>query len=352
MICKKSKLRVQGSLHIIFVGLALYPCSRQDEGNLPENTGQSGQFGTSRPSDLGGMAGTAGIPRAGTARLGNPAIQVSTGYSHTCALLTTGKVRCWGWNKYGQLGYRNAANREDNEVTPTSAREVNLGDKAIQITTGTYHTCALLATGKIRCWGWNHYGQLGYGNTTNIGNNISPTLARNVDVGEKAIQVTANGYHSCAVLTTGKVSCWGWNYFGQLGYGHSNTIGDDEPPASAGYVNVGGNVIQLTAGTYHTCALLDTGKVRCWGSNHHGQLGYRNTTTVGNHEAPATAGDVKLAGNVIKIKAEADRTCALLDSGKVRCWGEGEHGRIGYGAITDIENNEIPPFLANVSVAK
>ena len=77
-----------------------------------------------------------------------------------------------------------------------------------------------------------------------------------------------------------------------LGYGHTNNIGDDETPASAGDVNVGGVVVGLGLGRYHTCALLDGGSVRCWGHNNYGQLGYGHTTPIGDDEPPASAGDV------------------------------------------------------------
>ncbi len=78
--------------------------------------------------------------------------------------------------------------------------------------------------------------------------------------------------HSCVVLTGGVVRCWGNNEYGQLGYGHTNNIGDDENPASAGDVNVGGIVTQIAVGRIHTCALLNTGAVRCWGNNEHGGI--------------------------------------------------------------------------------
>jgi alpha-tubulin suppressor-like RCC1 family protein len=74
--------------------------------------------------------------------------------------------------------------------------------------------------------------------------------------------------------------------------GNTNSIGDDETPASAGNVNVGGTVIRVTAGETHSCALLDTGKVRCWGVGIGGRLGYGNTNNVGDVLPPAAAGDV------------------------------------------------------------
>lgn len=80
--------------------------------------------------------------------------------------------------------------------------------------------------------------------------------------------------------------------FGSLGYGNTAQIGDNEAPAVAGDVDVGGTVVQLVAGDSETCALLTTGGVRCWGYNYFGQLGYGNTTQIGDDETPASAGDV------------------------------------------------------------
>ncbi|MBC8292718.1 MAG: hypothetical protein H8E45_06075, partial [Proteobacteria bacterium] len=77
--------------------------------------------------------------------------------------------------------------------------------------------------------------------------------------------VAVGGYHTCATLDSGIVRCWGYGSSGQLGYGNTDSIGDNEDPVSAGDVNVGGTVVQLAAGLNHTCALLDSGAVRCWG---------------------------------------------------------------------------------------
>jgi alpha-tubulin suppressor-like RCC1 family protein len=78
-----------------------------------------------------------------------------------------------------------------------------------------------------------------------------------------------------------------------LGYGNLQNIGDDEPPSSAGDVDIGGPVVQLAVGAgEHTCALLADGAIRCWGDNSSGQLGYGNTNDVGVNETPANAGSV------------------------------------------------------------
>jgi cysteine-rich repeat protein len=158
------------------------------------------------------------------------------------------------------------------------------------VVVGEAHTCVLFQTGGVRCWGAGSAGQLGYGNTNSIGDNETPASAGNVNVGGSVVQIAAGRAHTCALLSTGNVRCWGLNNFGVLGYGNTNDIGDNETPASAGDVNVGGSVIQITSGFARTCALLSTGSVRCWGQG--SVLGYGNTNDIGDNETPASAGNV------------------------------------------------------------
>ncbi len=176
------------------------------------------------------------------------------------------------------------------------------GRKAVAIAAGYRHTCALLDNGKVRCWGAGVHGQLGYGNTRKIGDNETPASVRPVKLGarRKAIAISASGAHSCAVLNNGKVRCWGSGRHGQLGYGNTRDIGDNEHPGSVGPVKLGAGrkAVAIQAGGRHTFALLDNGRVRCWGLASEGQLGYANTRNIGDNEKPASAGPVDLGGKV------------------------------------------------------
>jgi alpha-tubulin suppressor-like RCC1 family protein len=280
---------------------------------------------------------------AGNVNLVGNAVQVVTGGYHTCALLDSGFVRCWGLNNHGQLGYGTTDNVGDGEPV-SSYGYVNLGGRATKLAAGTHHTCAVLTTGKVRCWGYNGHGQLGYGHTNTIGDTEAVWTASDVGVGALAKDVVAGGYHTCALLTTGKVRCWGYNGHGELGYGNTTQIGDNEFPSTVGEVDVGGLVKQLSAGHFHTCALLETGTVRCWGYNGYGQLGYGNNFTVGDNETPASVGDVNTGGTVLQIVASktyddrwgAAHTCALLSTGGVKCWGHNYEGQLGYGHTTGL----------------
>lgn len=124
-------------------------------------------------------------------------------------------------------------------------------------------------------------------------------MTGDVDVGGSVMQIVAGGFHTCALLSTGAVRCWGDGNEGQLGYANNNDIGDDELPASAGDIDIGGSVIQIASGNSHVCALLSTGAVRCWGRAAEGQLGYGNVDFIGNDESPAFAGDVDVGGPLV-----------------------------------------------------
>lgn len=291
--------------------------------------------------------GPKGLPTDGDVDVGGPVIQLSAGDEHTCALLEGGTVRCWGRNSDGRLGYAHLKNIGDDE-TPASAGDVDIGGKVIQIAAGYTHTCALLEGGNVRCWGGGGPGQLGYGNSNSIGDDETPSMAGDVKVGGKVIQIAAGNAFTCALLEGGSVRCWGDGFYGQLGYGNTTTIGDNEAPLTAGDVFVGEAVVSLTAGMNHTCALLESKNLRCWGQNGYGQLGYGNTTKIGDNELPAQAGNVSVGEDVLQVDAGDTRTCALLQGGGVRCWGEAKY--LGYVNNNNIGDNEFPSAVGEVQL--
>jgi alpha-tubulin suppressor-like RCC1 family protein len=256
-------------------------------------------------------------------------------------------VRCWGQNKNHQLGNASGATIGDDEL-PDSIPAVDVGGKVKQVAAGFAHTCALLESGKVRCWGNNNVGQLGYPGFKTVGDDETPAAAGDVDVGGKVKQVVTGMLHTCALLTTGKVRCWGASTDGRLGYGNLDAIGDDETPASAGDVDVGGTVTQISAGDYATCALLVSGKVRCWGSGMQGELGYGNLKDIGDDETPASAGDIDVGAVVTSIDVGFLHVCATLESGAVRCWGRGSTAALGYGNALNIGDDETPASAGDV----
>jgi alpha-tubulin suppressor-like RCC1 family protein len=286
----------------------------------------------------------------GDVPVGGPVTQIVAGQFHTCALLATGAVRCWGDATNGKLGYGNLKNIGDHEPAE-AAGDVVVGDRVIQIAAGYGHTCALLATHRVRCWGRGERGQLGYANTNDIGDSEVPALAGDVDVGGMVEQIAAGGDATCALLSGGTVRCWGQGDQGQLGYGNTKNIGDDEPPSAAGDLNVGGVVTQIVVGHGHICARLENGALRCWGGNGAGQLGYGNTNTIGDDEVPASAGDVPVGGPVKWLALIGGaHTCAILETGSLRCWGWGVGGTLGYGNTNDVGDTETPAYAGDIDI--
>jgi alpha-tubulin suppressor-like RCC1 family protein len=155
-------------------------------------------------------------------------------------------------------------------------------------------SCALYETGDVLCWGPNSAGELGQGNTNQIGDNEFPATLPAIDLGGTAVAISAGDNFVCALLDTQEAICWGANHDGQLGQGNTNNVGDDETPASVGPIDLGGPVKQVDAGGTQACAILASNEVYCWGTNFDGQLGYGNTVNIGDDEPPTAAGPVQL----------------------------------------------------------
>jgi alpha-tubulin suppressor-like RCC1 family protein len=272
--------------------------------------------------------------------LGGEAIDLTAGNYHTCALLATGRVSCWGMGSFGALGYGNTNHIGDNE-TPAAAGTVSIGGSAVEIAAGSFHTCARLSTGSVRCWGSNTSGALGLGHTNTIGDNELPTSVPVVNLGGSAEQLAAGEMHTCARLAGG-VKCWGDAGYGQLGYANTTDV---YTPAAVGFVNTGATALYVTAGGTQTCILTSDYEVRCWGEGLWGPLGYGNNNNIGDNEHPSAAGAVSVGGPALSVSAGDDHTCAVVNGASgysVRCWGHGGGGKLGYGNINNIGDNEHP----------
>lgn len=240
---------------------------------------------------------------------------VAVGLEHTCVVLTDTRVQCWGLNRMGQLG-----NGEIGQLNPLPQAVISLNSSAVDIASGYDHTCVVLNSGSISCWGQNDDGQLGIGNSND---RALPAKIQSSSTNYKS--VVSRSAHTCALLTDGIVKCWGNNTYGQLGDG--STLKRDAP------VNVLGlsrPIQQIAAGAAHTCALNDLGAVQCWGVNSSGELGADTPGFLSTSPLTVTY----LASGVAALSAGYGHTCALMDSGEVNCWGRNQHGQLGDGSTT------------------
>lgn len=160
---------------------------------------------------------------------GRTATQVATGLLFTCALLDDQTVKCWGTNSDGQLGQGDTMARGlDASTMGDALAPIPLGQPAIAITVGFSHACAILADHSVKCWGANDGGQLGIGSTAAVGDQpgeVAALAAVDLGAGRTAVAIDA-GTHTCVVLDNGAVKCWGRNSYGELGQGDTITRGD------------------------------------------------------------------------------------------------------------------------------
>ena len=183
------------------------------------------------------------------------------------------------------------------------------------IATGYRHSCAVVENGSVYCWGDNSNGQLGTGNT-NLGSSNTPVQVASFGNGRTATEISAGIWHTCAILDNGSVSCWGYGPVGQLGLSTQTRV------YAPMWVDIGQNrtATQISTSNQHTCAILDNGSVKCWGDNANQQLGYSTSTNYSSY----TPVIVNLGTGVKaqSITTGYDHTCAITTDGLIRCWGE------------------------------
>jgi Regulator of chromosome condensation (RCC1) repeat/PASTA domain len=309
---------------------------------------------------------------------------VTGGVNHTCALTRAGGVQCWGYNGHDELGTGDGTLQYS--VTPVGVAGLNNG--VTVVSAGVRHSCAVTSSGGATCWGANYGGALGDGTSDRHG---SPVAVLGLSSGVMA--VSAGSDNSCALLATGGVKCWGTRYaltpgdVPRLSSGvtaisagqgtvacaltnsgsvkcwgrHWGPTPVDLPGLSGGVTalatgfprcvltsgggvkcwgsdtnwspvdvpGLGRGVTGIAAGLAHACALTSVGGVKCWGSNEFGQLG--DGTTIER----STPGDVSgLTSGVAALAAGTFHTCAVMRAGGVKCWGPNAQGMLGDGTET------------------
>ena len=250
--------------------------------------------------------------------LSSGVISVGVGDVFSCALLSTGQVKCWGSNNVGQLGNSGALPFEKSPVSVLDGASALTGVQTL--TVGRMHACVVLTGGAAKCWGGNASGQLGDGTSLD---SVVPNTVVGYTTGVKMID--AGGLHTCLVTNPfNEVFCFGNGFYGQLGnYSTSNS----SVPVQAYGITTG---VGVSAGEDHSCARLSTGNIKCWGRNAEGTLGDGGSSV--SYIPVSTA---VISGDGRRVSAGRHHTCATRASdGEVMCWGRGAEGQVGDNTAT------------------
>jgi len=321
-------------------------------------------WGWNEQGQLGDGTTTSRLRPVRVSGLPDPAVGISAGGRHTCAVLADGTGMCWGLNLHGQLGDGTTTSR------PTPAPVQSLGANLASVSAGGAHTCALLRDHSVYCWGQGLSGQVGNGQFSSS----VPWPAAVSGLGSGGAEVVAGDSHSCARMDDGTLLCWGSNSYHQL-TGSGSTTARPQP------VELATGSVGLFAGTHHTCARYPDGDLFCWGRNDYGQLGLGNTddqlqpgqvegvlasaVAAGmTHTCVLADGLTCRGGNDVGqlgdgtnenrldpvaplgmtsatlIAAGEGFTCAALAEGSVWCWGFNAYGQLGDGT-TDSRNEPV-----------
>jgi alpha-tubulin suppressor-like RCC1 family protein len=306
--------------------------------------GLMGRFTRGRPRQLGMVIGVSllvfgGAAPAGASSAGVSAI--SAGAYHTCAIRTDRSVWCWGAASKGQLGDGTTGDADHVRKRPVRVRRGSATfTRATSIAAGAASTCAARTDGTVWCWGDATQGQLGNGQS---GQDVHRTRAVQVRRGSGFLtgvrQLATNGSHVCALRSNGSVLCWGNAASGQLGDG---TTGDavTHIRATAVRVRQGSgyleNVVAITAGYEHSCAVKADGSAWCWGNGFLGSLG-DGQSGAGHHRTKAVRvrrGSGFLTG-ASGIAANGYHTCVRRTDATAWCWGYARNGQVGDGTSGD-----------------
>ena len=259
-------------------------------------------------------------------------IDVDAGNKHSIALRTDGGILVWGDNSFGQL----AEDQLPKSLKPILMTSLN---NAIKITAGDNFNLAILADKSLAAWGANGSGQLGVGASSQKQDVMIVPGVTNV------ISLSAGAEHVLALQENGSALVWGNNQNGQLGLGNTE---NQESPATLDFV--GARVIQFAAGSNHSAALLEDGKVLAWGDNSFGQLGIGSvenvmspTRVVGNDQEDLTG--------IVSIAAGNNFTIAVDNAGNILSWGDNSLGQLNGNASVEVGKVRLADkFGVNISL--
>jgi alpha-tubulin suppressor-like RCC1 family protein len=280
----------------------------------------NGQLGTNSTTQSNLPAGvvTTGV------LAGKTIISLSAGRNHSLALCSDGTVAAWGLNANGQIG----SNGGSQSTVPVLVSDLGVlaTKRVIALAAGETHSLALCSDGTIAAWGSNANGQLGRSG----GSTATPVAVSTSGVlsGKRVVAIAAGQRHSVALLSTGEVATWGYNFYGQLGDGGNDSKTVPVLVSTAG-VLTGKSVAVIAAGSDHCLAICSDGTLASWGDNRDGQLG--DGTTMGSNVPVlvTTAGTFLAPRTVTAIAAGASHSLALCSDGRIASWGRNSFGQLG-----------------------
>jgi alpha-tubulin suppressor-like RCC1 family protein len=314
----------------------------------------SGQLGNATTTTSTSPVQVSGLTTAGSVNAGGALGTAERG--HTCSVTADTKVSCWGRNGNGQLGVEESDGSLADHSTPVvvqydsdpaqpdgSGPHVTLADLTgvKSVVTGGFHSCALAADTSVWCWGANGSGQLGDNTTTerhfgvHLQKDDSDTANDHPLTG--VVALTAGATHTCALLSTGAVKCWGDDGHGQLGDGGSASSSRPVDASGLDGTTNDRKATTIAAGDAHTCAVLANGALVCWGDGADGQLGNGATSDSGTPQPVAGMGptDSSVPSQFLPIirsvSASRQNTCLVLIDTTVYCWGSNAHDQLGDG---------------------
>jgi len=243
-------------------------------------------------------------------------VAIAAGGYHACALTQAGGVKCWGDNYFFNLGYA-ASNAP--QATPVDV--IGLGAGVASITAGVWHTCAITTSGVAKCWGRDAYGELGDG----AGGDPRATPADVMGLGADVVAIDGGWYHTCAVVADGRMYCWGFGLGGRLGDGDTTSHYRYSAQLVSGDTRFSA---QVAATDSHTCALSRSTGAVCWGGDDAGQLGDGSS----GNPSPVPSSVPTVAKDVLLLATADGHSCALLTTGKIKCWGVNTSYQVGDGS--------------------
>jgi len=250
-----------------------------------------------------------------------PRVLLSAGSAFSCGSISGGQAACWGKGDFGQLG-------DGTQTNASGPTPIALAGPVSALTAGGQHACAV-RNGQMWCWGSNDYYQTRSGNSTDP----EPAPVRVTLPLDLVTSVATGGQHSCLVYAKA-VKCFGRNNAFQLGTNPGN------PNEVVDVPGIAGDVVQVTAGLQHSCALTVDGDAYCWGDNSKGQIGQSST----GQPLPA----MKVPGiKFVFLAPGGNATCGINTQGRVVCWGDNGSAQVSGNAATS-SYQMFPTVLASM----